>query len=346
MGPGSGEKNLEDVTLDLEKKFKIVLMILVLVISFGTGGYTIIEGWPPLESLYMTVITLSTVGFREVYPLSPAGKIFTIIVVIFGVGGAAYTASIMGKMIVEGEIRKVLGRRKMEKSLKGLKDHYIVCGYGRVGRRICKEFWIRKAPFVVVENDPQIVEQIEKDGFLCVQGDSTEDSTLTNAGIEKAKGLVSAVANEADNVFIVLSARQLNPDLFITARADSDAAERKIKRAGANKVVSPYKIGGIRMALTTLRPNLVDFMKVVTFDKETGLVIEEIEIKPNSPLTFCTLKDSPIRKEFGIMVAGIKKPGKDVFLNPSPETKIEAGDILIVIGEKEQLEKLEMIAGP
>jgi voltage-gated potassium channel len=331
--------------LDLEKKFKIVLVILVLVISFGTGGYTIIEGWPPLDSLYMTLITLSTVGFGEVYALSPTGKIFTMILVIFGVGGAAYTISIIGQMIVEGEIRKLLGRRKMEKSLKGLKDHYIVCGYGRVGRRICKEFCIRKAPFVVVEKDPQVMEQVEKDGFLFVQGDSTEDSTLINAGIEKAKGLVSALANEADNVFIVLSARQLNPNLFITARADSDTAERKIKRAGANKVVSPYKIGGIRMALTTLRPNLVDFMKVVTFDKETGLVIEEIEIKPNSPLTQTTLKDSPIRKEFGIMVAGIKKPGKDVFLNPSPDTQIEAGDILIVIGEKEQLEKLETMAG-
>ena len=331
--------------MDLEKRFKIVLVILVLVISFGTVGYIVIEKWPPLESLYMTLITLSTVGFEEVYPLSPNGKIFTMILVIIGVGGAAYTISIMGKMIVEGEIRKVLGRRKMEKSLKGLKDHYIVCGYGRVGKRICKEFCIRKVPFVVVEKSPQIVAQIEKAGFLFVQGDSTEDSVLTNAGIEKAKGLVSAVASEADNVLIVLSARQLNPDLFITARADSDPAEKKLKRAGANKVVSPYKIGGIRMALTTFRPNLVDFMKVVTFDKETGLVIEEIEIKPNSPLTQDTLKDSSIRKEFGIMVVGIKKLGKDVFLNPSPETKIEAGDILIVIGEKEQLEKLETMAG-
>jgi voltage-gated potassium channel len=293
----------------------------------------------------MTIITLSTVGFGEIHPLSPAGKIFTMVLIVFGVGGAAYTLSIIGQMIVEGEIRKLLGRRKMEKSLRDLKDHYIVCGYGRVGRRICKEFCIRKVPFVVVEKDLLIVEQIERDGFLCVQGDSTEDSTLINAGIERAKGLVTAVANEADNVFIVLSARQLNPHLFITARADSDPAEKKLSRAGANKVVSPYKIGGIRMALTTLRPNLVDFMKVVTFDKETGLVIEEIEIKPNSPLVQDTLKDSPIRKEFGIMVAGIKKMGKDVFLNPSPETKIEAGDILIVIGEKEELDKLGTMAG-
>lgn len=336
---------LEDVNLDLEKKFKIVLLILVLVISFGTLGYTIIEKWSFLDSLYMTLVTLSTVGFGEVYPLSPTGKIFTMILVIFGVAGAGYTISVIGQMIVEGEIRKLLGRRKMEKSLKDLKDHYIVCGYGRVGRRICKEFCIRKVPFVVIEKDPQSLEQIERDGFLFVQGDATEDSVLINAGIEKAKGLVSAVANEADNVFIVLSARQLNSHLFITARADSDPAEKKLLRAGANRVVSPYKIGGLRMALTTLRPNLVDFMKVVTFDKETGLVIEEVEIKPNSPLTQTSLKDSPIRKEFGIMVAGIKKTGKDVFLNPSPETKIEAGDILIVIGEKEELDKLGTMTG-
>lgn len=331
--------------MDLEKKFKIVLLILVLMMSFGTLGYTVIERWSFLDSLYITLLTLSIVGSGEVYPLTQTGKVFTMILVIFWVAGAGYTLTVIGQMIVGGEIRKLLGRRKMEKSLKDLKDHYIVCGYGRVGRRICKEFCIRKVPFVVVEKDPLIVEQIVKDGFLCVQGDSTEDSTLTNAEIEKAKGLVSAVANEADNVFIVLSVRQLNPNLFITARADSDAGEKKILRAGANKVVSPYKIGGIRMALTTLRPNLVDFMKVVTFDKETGLVIEEIEIKPNSPLTQGTLKDSPIRKEFGIMVVGIKKIGKDVFLNPSPETKIEAGDILIVIGEKEKLDKLETMAG-
>ncbi len=331
--------------MDLEEKFKMVLMILAAVIVFGTVGYTIIERWSLLDALYMTLITLSTVGFGEVYVLSPPGKIFTIILVVVGVVGVAYTLSVVGQMIVEGELKKLLGRKKMEKGLKELTNHYIVCGFGRVGRRVAQELSARRVSFVVIDNDLPRIEQAEKDGFLFVQGDSTVDQTLLEAGIERAKALITAVANEADGVFITLSARQLNPGLFITARAESDEGKKKLMRAGANKVISPYKIGAIRMTLTTLRPNLVDFMKVITFDKDTGLTIEEIEIKPGTPLVGSTLKVCPIRKEFGIMVVGIKKVGKDVFLNPSPETKIEAGDILIVIGEKEGLEKLEELTG-
>jgi voltage-gated potassium channel len=210
---------------------------------------------------------------------------------------------------------------------------------------VAQELFNRKVRFVVVDNDPQRIEQAEKDGFLFIQGDSTIDQTLIDAGIERAKALITAVAKEADGVFVVLSARQLNPQLFITARAETEEGKKKLLRAGANKVISPYKIGAIRMALTTLRPNLVDFMKVITFDKDTGLTIEETQIKPGSPMIGCTLRDCPIRKELGIMVAGIKKVGKDVFLNPSPDTKIDAGDILIVIGERDGLEKLEKLYG-
>lgn len=331
--------------MDVEKKFKIVFLILVAVIAFGTIGYTVIERWSPLDALYMTLITLSTVGFGEVHVLTPTGKIFTMLLVVMGVSGVAYTLSVIGQMVVEGEIKKLLGRRKMQKGLKELKDHYIVCGFGRVGRRIAKELCSRKVPFVVIDKDPLKTEQADKDCFLFVQGDSTSDQTLIDAGVERAKGLITAVVNEADSVFIVLSARQLNPNLFITARAESDEAEKKLLRAGANKVVSPHKIGGIRMALTALRPNLVDFMSVVTFDQKTDLSIEEILIKPGSPLIHTTLKVCPIRHELGIIVVGIKKLGKDVFLNPSPETEIEAGDILIVIGDRKNLEKLEELTG-
>lgn len=231
----------------------------------------------------------------------------------------------------------------MQKGIKELVNHYVVCGFGRVGRRIGQELCNRRVPFVVIDNDPQRIEQAEKDKFLFVQGDSTVDQTLIDAGIERARALITAVANEADGVFIVLSARQLNPQLFITARAETDEGKKKLMRAGANKVISPYKIGAIRMALTTLRPNLVDFMKVITFDKEAGLTIEEIQVKPGSPLIDSTLRECAIRKEFGIMVAGIKKVGKDVFLNPSPDTKIDTGDLLIVIGDREGLERLEKL---
>jgi voltage-gated potassium channel len=329
--------------LGLEAKLKVVLMILVAVVLFGTAGYSTIEKWPLLDALYMTFITLSTVGFKEVYVLSPAGRMFTILLIIVGVAGAAYTLRVLGEWIVEGEMKKLFGRRRMQKGIKELVNHYVVCGFGRVGRRIGQELCNRKVPFVVIDNDPQRIEQAEKDNFLFVQGDSTADQTLIDAGIERARALITAVANEADGVFIVLSARQLNPQLLITARAETDEGKKKLMRAGANKVISPYKIGAVRMALTTLRPNLVDFMKVITFDKETGLTIEEIQIKPGSPLIDSTLRECAIRKEFGIMVAGIKKVGKDVFLNPSPDTKIDTGDILIVIGDREGLERLEKL---
>ena len=331
--------------MEPEKKLKIIVMILVAVVLFGIIGYSVIERWPLLDAVYMTFITLSTVGFKEVYVLSPAGRMFTILLILVGVAGAAYTLRVIGQWIVEGEMQKLLGRRRMQKGIKELVNHYVVCGFGRVGRRIAQELCNRKVPFVVIDNDLQRIEQAEKDGFLFVQGDSTLDQTLIDAGIERARALITAVANEADGVFIVLSARQLSPQLLITARTETDEGKKKLLRAGANKVISPYKIGAIRMALTTLRPNLVDFMKIITFDKETGLTIEEIQIKPGSPMIDSTLRECSIRKEFGIMVAGIKKTGKDVFLNPSPDTKIEAGDILIVIGDREGLEKLEKLYG-
>jgi voltage-gated potassium channel len=331
----------KDLALEFEKRLKFVVIILVAVILFGTVGYSIIERWPLLDALYMTFITLSTVGFREVYTLSPSGKMFTILLILVGVAGAAYTLRVIGEWIVEGEMKKLLGRRKMQKGIKVLVDHYVVCGFGRVGRRVAQELCTRKVPFVIIDNDPQRIEQAEKDKFLFVQGDSTADQTLIDAGIERARALITAVANEADGVFIVLSARQLNPNLFITARAETEEGKKKLLRAGANKVISPYKIGALRMAMTTLRPNLVDFMQVITFDKDTGLTIEEVQIKPGSPMINSTLRECPMRKELGIMVAGIKKMGKDVFLNPSPDTTIEVGDILIVIGEKEGMEKLE-----
>ncbi len=331
--------------MEPEKKLKIIVMILVGVILFGIIGYSVIERWPLLDAVYMTFITLSTVGFKEVYVLSPAGRMFTILLILVGVAGAAYTLRVIGQWIVEGEMQKLLGRRRMQKGIKELVNHYVVCGFGRVGRRIAQELCNRKVPFVVIDNDLQRIEQAEKDGFLFVQGDSTLDQTLIDTGIERARALITAVANEADGVFIVLSARQLSPQLLITARTETDEGKKKLLRAGANKVISPYKIGAIRMALTTLRPNLVDFMKIITFDKETGLTIEEIQIKPGSPMIDSTLRECAIRKEFGIMVAGIKKTGKDVFLNPSPDTKIEAGDILIVIGDREGLGKLEKLYG-
>jgi len=323
-----------------EKKLKWVILILAGVILYGILGYTFIEGWSFLESFYMTIITLSTVGFREVRALSATGRVFTIILVIFGVAGAAFTITVLGQFIVEGEIRRILGRRKMEKQLKDIKDHYIVCGYGRVGMQVCKQFCSRKLPLVVIEKNPERVEQLVKEGILVIQGDATDDEVLLAAGIQRSKALISTIASESENVFIALSARELNPEIFITARAESRSAEKKLLRAGANRVVSPHEMGGIRMALVTLRPDIVDFMRIVTGDREKGFGIEEIEVKKNSSIADTLLKDSPIRCELGLLVIGIKKKGKEIIINPSAQIRIEPGDILVVIGETEKLEKL------
>lgn len=299
-----------------------------------------------MDSLYMTIITLSTVGFREVRILSSTGKIFTIILVIFGVGGAAYTVSVIGRWLIEGEIREILGRRKMEKQLKDLNAHYIVCGYGRVGVQVCKEFCARKAPLVVIEKNPERMEELQKQRILAVAGDCTDDSILETAGIQRAKALVSTIASESENVYVSLSARQLNPKIFITARAESPSAEKKLLRAGADRVVLPHQIGGIRMALVTLRPDIVDFMRVVGGDEKAGFTIDEIEVFPDSSVADTLLKDSPIRCELGVLVVGMKKKGKEMVFNPSPDTKIEAGDILIVIGENKKLEMIGKFTQP
>jgi voltage-gated potassium channel len=321
-----------------ESKVRLILVLLVGVIVCGTLGYSLIEGWPLLDSLYMTIITLSTVGFKEVQPLSVGGRIFTIIVVVFGVGGAAYTVSVIGRWLIEGELRQIFGRRKMEKKLKDLKDHYIVCGYGRVGAQVCKEFRSRKAPLVVIEKNPERIEELHQQGVLVVEGDCTDDLILESAGIKRAKAIISTIASESENVFVSLSARQINPDIFITARAESSSAEKKLIRAGADRVVLPHEIGGLRMALVTLRPDIVDFMRVVGGDEKTGFTIDKIEVFPGSRIADTLLKDSPIRCELGILVVGIRKKGKEMVFNPPPETTIQAGDILIVIGENKKLE--------
>lgn len=327
--------------LRTETRFRLMLLVLVVIFGIGTVGYMLIEDWQFLDALYMTAITLATVGFREVHALSPQGRIFTVLLIIFGVGGVAYTIGTLAQLLVEGELREFLGRRKMEKQLRKIKDHYIVCGYGRVGRQVCKEFRQRGVPFVVVEKDPALAEEFTCEGVIYLLGDSTEDHTLIEAGIEQAKGLVLTIASEADNVFVALTARQLNPNLFITARADSPSAERKIYRAGANKVVSPYIIGGNRMAIATLQPYVGDFLRLGELDKDTGFTIEEIQVDPGSPIAGKTLKDSALREETGFNLIGIKKASQKVVFNPPPDTMIHPGDILIIFGESRKLEMLE-----
>jgi voltage-gated potassium channel len=320
------------------------LLILVLAVGLGTIGYILIEGWDVLDSLYMTVITLATVGYKEVHDLTTEGKIFTICLIVFGVSTITYAVGSLLQLMVEGQILRIFGRRKLEKRINQMSGHYIVCGYGRIGALISQEFLSRPVPFVVVERDQTICEHLSREGILFVQGDATDDDTLIQAGILRAKGLITAVTSESANVYITLTARGLNPDLFILARSVEEGSEIKLKRAGASKVISPYRIGANRMAWAVLRPSVVDFIDIAIGSESIELQLEEIRIAPTSTLVDKSLVSSGIRRAWGIMIIAIKKSSGAMLFNPESDTTIEAEDILITLGEPPAIRKLEQVA--
>jgi len=325
------------------RQLKISLLILLLLVSLGTSGYMSIEGWRFLDAFYMTVITLATVGFQEVHHLGDTGKAFTILLIVFGVSVLGFTVGKLAQIMFEGEFQRFLGRKKVEMSIDALRDHYIICGYGRIGALICREFAAKPIPFVVVENNPAVLEKIEEDRVLFLRGNATEDETLLKAGISRAKGLISVVTSDTENVYITLTARGLNPDLFILARSGEPGSEIKLQRAGANKVVSPYHIGGSRMAQAILRPNVVDFIEIATGREHLDLQMEEIFIPEKSPIAGQNLKDAGLRKDTGVIIVGIKKVSGKMVFNPESTSVIEAKDTLIVLGQPSAISKLEVL---
>lgn len=327
-------------------KPQIILPVILImgVISFGASGYSIIEGWSLLDSFYMTIITLTTVGFMEVHPLSNIGRLFTIFLILSGVGVMLYSLSVGAKVVLEGEVREILGRRKLSKKIEQLENHYIICGYGRMGRIICREMIQHSAPFVIVEKTPEVFAAIGKD-LLSLQGDSTQDAVLKEAGIERASGLISVLSTDADNLYVVLSARGLNPKLRIVARASDEGAEQKLFRAGADNVVSPYFIGGLRIAHTILKPAVVDFIEFATKSGNIELQMEEIRVKENSHIINKALDECGIRKEMGIIIVAIKRESGEMEFNPTSSSLIKKGDTLVAMGETKQLKALEDLIG-
>ncbi len=319
--------------------------VLVGLLAAGTLGYQLVEGWSWFDSLYMTVITITTVGFQEVHPVSPAGRAFTMVLALGGVFTAFYAGVEFIRAVVTGEVLAVLGRQRMQSRLEKLSGHLVVCGFGRMGRLVAEEFSAAGLPFVVVDRDPRVLEGFAMPHGIPLVGDATADDVLRRAGVERARALVTAAASDADNLFITMSARLINERLAIVARAEGEGADVKLRRAGASRVVSPYTIGGHRVAQAVLRPNAMDFIELATRTGHLELQIEEVAVGTGSALVGQSIKASPVRSELGIIIVAVKKPGAKMAFNPAPDTALEAGDVLITLGHRQQLDRLEAMAG-
>lgn len=333
--------------MESAKHLKAAILLALTVLLIGTLGYMIIEGWTFIDALYMAVITVSSVGYKEVHDISYMGRIFTIFFVMSGVGVTLYVAGVIVQFMVEGRIRVIMGRRKLDRQINGLKDHYIICGYGRIGRVLCKNL-IKRTPveIVVIENNPDLVPIMDKDKILYIHGNAADEGILIKAGIKKAKGLVAALATDVDNVFLVLTARQISPHLEIIARASLDESKSKLLAAGANSVESPYEMGARNMAQRILRPTVTSFLDLAFAHKRKDIQMEEIPVNEKSELSGVMLKDSGIRQRFNLIIIAIKKPDGSMMFNPSFEAVITAGDTVIAVGEDDNLQKLEEILNP
>ncbi len=312
---------------------------LLCIFTSGIFFYMHYEDWSFWDSLYMTVITLATVGFQEVHPLSLGGRIFTTTLILTGVGSFTFMVGSVAQLLVEGRLHKLLGRRRVQNKIAKLKGHYIICGYGRIGRVVANEILREGLPVVVVESSPECIKTLEEEGVLHVPGDATSDEVLTAAGISRAKSLITALTQEAANVYVVLTARQMNPDLFIISRADSETHIHRLELAGANRVVLPHTIGGLRMAQSVLRPTVISFLELA-IRGGIDLQMEELLVSPTSELVNKDLIQSQIRPRFNLIVMGIKKRSGEMIFNPAPQAVIEAEDTLLAIGKKENLNQL------
>ncbi len=329
-----------------EKHLIVSFVLTLLIIGFGTAGYMAIEGWEILDAFYMTVITMGTVGYNEVHEISKTGRLFTVLLIFLGVGYFVYLAGVVVQFMVEGRMRAILGRRRLDKKIDRLNNHYIVCGYGRIGRVLCKNLQRKPLDLVVIEKDRELIPVMDEDKVLYVCGDVSDEANLIKAGIKRAKGLVAVLATDADNVFLVLTARQLNPDIHIVARACHVESKSKLRAAGANNVESPYEMGGVSMAQRILRPTVTNFLDLAFTYSRKDIQMEEIPVSSSSALSNVMLKDSGIRQKFNLIIIAIKKSDDSMLFNPSFETLIKAGDTVIAVGEEANLKKLEDILNP
>lgn len=326
-------------TLSSHSRLLSAITIILIVIGSGTIGYALLEDWSVVDSLYMTIITMTTVGYGEIRPLSEAGRLFTIGLIITSIGIAGYVFSALTAFIVEGEVRRIFRGRKMDKQISKLKNHIILCGMGRTGLHIAEEFVRNNTPFVVIEQDPEALEEAEHiPNLLYLQHDATQDETLLAAGVKQARGLVTTLSEDKDNVFVVLCARSLNPELRIISRLVEEKNTELLHKAGADQIVSPDAIGGMRMASVMLRPTVVSFLDEMLRVTGQSLRMEEIRVDDFPALLDRSLGEINIRRRTGTLVVAIKSQQHGYQFNPGAQTLLHSGDILIVMGTEEQLD--------
>jgi voltage-gated potassium channel len=296
------------------------------------------------EALYMTVITVSTVGYREIVLPSRGGEIFTMIIIVSGLATVVYVTTSVVEILLEGRLLDIMGRRRVLRELQDITGHYIICGYGRVGRQVAQECVARGTSVVVIEKDPAVVEICHGDGVLCVKGDAAEEAMLRKAGLERAAGLVTALSSDADNLFVTMTARMVRPDIYIVGRCNSDDTESKLYRAGADRAISPHNVGGRHMAALLLKPMVCDFLDVVTHGELVELVLEDVSVEAGAPVVGRSIRDILVEDLKGIGVLGLKRPKQDFVINPGGGTVLDSGDILIVQGTPDQVKALKDVS--
>ncbi len=327
----------------LKKKLLIASFLLFLIIVLGTVGYVLIEGWGIIDSFYTTVTTISTVGYGDFTPATWQGRLFTVLLVLFGVGTMLYSVSMFAEMMVEDRLKKVLGRGSMENRIERMKNHYIICGFGRMGSLICRELAEEKAPFVVIEKNPDVLQRIEDEGYVYLKGDATDDKSLLRAGIKRAQGVVCVLSSDAENLYVILTSKELNAGIYILSRCEEEVSEHRLLRAGADRVISPYKMGGMRMAMAILKPAMMDFIEITSRRQSLELRMEEMPLSDDSAIIGRSLEAAEIRKSYGLIIVAIKKDSGKMIFNPPAGYVIEKGDRLIALGEDEDVNRFNQV---
>lgn len=326
----------------IARRIILIAALLILAVFIGTAGFRLLDGYPLFDAFYMTLITITTVGYQEIRPLSHAGRVFNSFLILFGVSAMFVAVGAMTQTIIELQLQDRYGERKKRRAIMRMKDHYIVCGFGRVGRNAAFELQRTGAPFLVIDRNEQRVERAEQAGMLAIRADATRDESLREAGVEHARGFIAALATDAENVFVILSAKTLNPRLTVVTRASEEDAEEKLRRAGADTVFSPFSITGHRLAQALLRPRVVQLLDFAGQAVGLDVTMEQLHVAPDLELASRRLGDL-VPREARLIVLAIGKPDGKMIFNPPVEMQLSAGDVLVVMGEQPSLRSMESL---